>query len=162
PLATDYPIVWYDGQLSATELLYLLRNRYDDFAERLAMIDVANVRERVRSLGLLPEQACYDLLHCYRRSELQRAAERIACEDIVFTPAVGLYQVDWLEQMKRSFVEWMDTLAVAPLPLEDVLQASKARWSELAGYENATLEALLALWPEIGVHRTSIFDAMVE
>jgi len=161
-LAIDFPIVWYDGQLSATELLYLLRNRYDDFAARLAMIDVAIVRERVRNLGLLSEQACYDLLHCYRRSELQRAAEHVVCEDIAFTSGIGFYQVDWLEQMKRSFVEWMDALAVAPLSLTDVLQACKVRWPVLAGYEDAMLEALLGLWPEIRVHRTSIFDAIVE
>jgi predicted nuclease of restriction endonuclease-like RecB superfamily len=161
-LTTDFPIVWYDSQLSATELLYLLRNRYDDFAERLALIDVAIVRERVRSLGLLSEQACYDLLHCCRRSELQRAAEHVICEDITFTTGIGLYQVDWLEQMKRSFVEWMDALAVAPLPLADVLQTCKARWPALADCEDATLEALFGLWPEIRIHRTSIFDAMVE
>jgi len=161
-LAADFPIVWYDGQLSATELLYLLRNRYDDFAARLAMIDVAIVRERLRNLGLLSEQACYDLLHCYRRSELQRAAEHVVCEDIAFTPGIGLYQIDWLEQMKRSFVEWMDALEVAPLPLVDVLQAWKARWPMLADYQDTALEALLALWPEIRVHRTSIFDAIVE
>ncbi len=126
------------------------------------MIDVAIVRERVRNLGLLSEQACYDLLHCYRRSELQRAAEHVVCEDIAFTSGIGFYQVDWLEQMKRSFVEWMDALAVAPLSLTDVLQACKVRWPVLAGYEDAMLEALLGLWPEIRVHRTSIFDAIVE
>jgi predicted nuclease of restriction endonuclease-like RecB superfamily len=161
-LTADFPIVWYNSQLSATELLYLLRNHYDDFTERLALIDVAIVRERVRTLGLLSEQACYDLLHCYRRSELPRAAEQVVCEDIAFATGIGLYQVDWLEQMKRSFVEWMDTLAVAPLPLADVLQACKARWPVLADYGDATLEALFGHWPEIRIHRTSIFDAVVE
>src|SRR5213079_1294408 len=39
-IASDFPIVWYDGQLSASELLHVLRTRYDDFAERLALIDI--------------------------------------------------------------------------------------------------------------------------
>jgi predicted nuclease of restriction endonuclease-like RecB superfamily len=161
-LATDFPIVWYDGQLSASELLYVLRNRYDDFAGRLDQLDVATVRERVRSAGLLSEQVCYELLHCYRRSELQRAAAHVTCEDIAFTTGVGLYQVDWLEQMRDSFVDWIGTLAIAPVPLAEVLQACKARWPVLADYEDTALEALLGLWPEIRVHRTSIFDAVVE
>ena len=161
-LATDFPIIWYDGQLSASELLHVLRNRYDDFAERLAQFEVATVRERVRSAGLLSEQVCYELLHCYRRSELQRAAAHVACEDIAFTTGVGLYQVDWLEQMRDSFVDWIGSLAIAPVPLAEVLQACKARWPVLADYEDTALEALLGLWPEIHVHRTSIFDAVVE
>ena len=161
-LAADFPIVWYEGQLSASELLNVLRNRYDDFAGRLAQLDVAMVRERVRGAGLLSEQACYELLHCYRRSELPRASALVICEDIAFTAGVGLYQVDWLEQMRDSFVEWMETLAVASLPLAAVLQACKARWPALADCEDTTLEALLGLWPEIRVHRTSIFDAVVE
>jgi len=161
-LATDFPIVWYDGQLSASELLYVLRNRYDDFAGRLAQLDVATVRERVRSAGLLSEQVCYELLHCYRRSELQRAAAHVTCEDVVFTTGVGLYQVDWLEQMRDSFVDWIGSLAIAPVPLPEMIQACKARWPVLADYEDTALEALLELWPEIRVHRTSIFDAVVE
>jgi predicted nuclease of restriction endonuclease-like RecB superfamily len=161
-LATDFPIVWYDGQLSASELLYVLRNRYDDFAGRLAQLDVAMVRERVRSAGLLSEQVCYELLHCYRRSELQRAAAHVTCEDIAFTTGVGLYQVDWLEQMRDSFVDWIGSLAIAPVPLAEVLQTCKARWPVLADYEDTILEGLLGLWPEIHVHRTSIFDAVVE
>ena len=118
--------------------------------------------ERVRSAGLLSEQVCYELLHCYRRSELQRAAAHVTCEDIAFTTGVGLYQVDWLEQMRESFVDWIGTLAIAPVPLAEVLQTCKARWPVLADYEDTALEALLGLWPEIRVHHTSIFDAVVE
>src|SRR5205814_8265270 len=55
-IASLFPIVWYDGQLSATELLTLLRSRYDDFAERLASINVAEVQQRVASVGLLSER----------------------------------------------------------------------------------------------------------
>jgi len=159
---SEFPIVWYDGQLSATELLHVLRNHYDDFAERLARIDVAMVQERVRNVGLLSEQVCYKLLHCYRRSELQRAAGQVACADIAFATGVGLYQVDWLEQLRRSLVKWIGAATVAPLSLEDVLRECRTHWPMLADYENTALEGLLSLCSEIYIRRSSIFDAIVE
>ena len=38
----------------------------------------------------------------------------------------------------------------------------RTRWSMFTECEDATLEALLALWPEVQVQRSSIFDAVVE
>ncbi len=118
------------------------------------------IRERVESAGLLPERACYELLHCYRRSELQRAAERVVGEGIVFVPGIGLYQENWMERLRRWFVESIG--ALAQLPLADVLRESRVRWSVLVGCEDSTVEALLGLWPEIRVRRSSIFEAVVE
>jgi len=159
-IVASFPIAWYDGQLSVTELLKLLRSRYDDFAERLAAIDVAAVHKRVESEGLLPERACYELLHCYRRSELALAAKRVIGQEVAFVEGIGLYRVDWMEQLRTSFVEWIDNAGV--LSLADVLRESRARWPTLANCEDATLEALLGLWPEVHVRRSSIFDATVE
>jgi len=160
-VVSEFPILWYDGQLSATELLHVLRNHYDDFAERLAQIDVTMVRERARSMRLLSEQACYELLHCYRRSELLRAAEQVVCADIAFATGVGLYQVDWLERLRRSLVKWIGA-AAAPLSLENVFHECRTRWPMLADYEDTALEGLLSLCPEIYIHRSSIFDVAVE
>ena len=162
-IASFFPIVWYDGQLSVTELLRLLRSRYDDFAERLASIDVVEVQRQVENEGLLTEGACYKLLHCYRRSELALAAEhviRVSGQSVAFAPGIGLYRVDWMEQLRIWFVEWIGS--VGKLPLADVLRESRVRWPALAACEDAALEAILGLWPQVLVHRTSIFDAMVE
>jgi predicted nuclease of restriction endonuclease-like RecB superfamily len=155
-----FPVVIYDEQLSATEVLQVLRSRYDDFAERLASIDSAALREHVRREGLVAESACYDLLHCYRRSELPLAAARVIDADIVFTPGIGLYDVQWLEQVKDAFVGWLSTPGSASL--HDVLREMRRRWPALANCEDATIEALLALWPEVRVQRDSIFDATIE
>ncbi len=155
-----FPIVVYNEQLSATEVLQVLRSRYDDFAERLASIDIAALREHVRREGLAAETACYDLLHCYRRSELPLAAARVIDTDIAFTPGIGLYDVRWLEQVKSDFVAWLSTLRSASL--HDVLREMRRCWSALANCEDAAIEALLALWPEVRVQRNSIFDATVE
>src|SRR5437763_8793737 len=117
-IASRFPIVWYDGQLSVTELLSLLRNRYDDFAGRLASIKVAGVQKRVENEGLLSERSCYELLHCYRRSELALAAEhviRVSGQSVAFAPGIGLYRVDWMEQLRTSFVEWIGSVGKLPL-----------------------------------------------
>src|SRR5260370_1279892 len=165
-LGANFPIVEYDGQLSATDLLKVLRSRYDDLAERLARIDVDSVRKRIENAGLLSERACYELLHCYRRSELVRAAERVAGESIAFTPGVGLYRVEWLEQMRVSCVKWLgdgrrEGEDREPLSLSRVLTWIRTHWPALAACEDATLEAIIGLWPEVRILRSSIFEATV-
>jgi predicted nuclease of restriction endonuclease-like RecB superfamily len=171
-ISTDFPIIIYDGQLSATELLMVLRSRYDDLAERLAQIDVASVRKRIESDGLLPERACYALLHCYRRSELQQAAGQIVSEDIAFTPGIGFYQIHSLEHLRNSFVEWLEEKTARPgvvegndpgnpLSLSWVIQESRSHWPILATCEDTTIESLIGLWPEVHISRSSIFEATI-
>ena len=155
-----FPIAWYADQLSATEIIKLLRNRYDDFADRLALIDSAAVRQRVQAEGFLPERLCYELLHAYRRSELPQAAERVSGQGIAFSAGIGLYKLDWMEQLRTSFVLLIENLA-AP-SLSDVLREARARWSSLADCGDSTIEAILGLWPEVRVSRSSIFEATVE
>ncbi|MBV9616636.1 MAG: DUF790 family protein, partial [Ktedonobacteraceae bacterium] len=159
-IAAHFPIVYYDGQLSVTQVLQALHNHYDDFAERLEQIDIPQVRERVLRDGLLPERLCYEVLYCYRRSELSLAAERVVGADVLFTPGIGFYSLAWLEQLKHSFVAWLRTVRAAAL--SEVMQEARRRWPELSICEDATIEAVLALWPEIQIRRASIFEAMVE
>ncbi|HKF38466.1 MAG TPA: DUF790 family protein, partial [Ktedonobacteraceae bacterium] len=166
-LGTNFPIVEYDGQLSATEVLKVLRSCYDDFAERLARIDVDSVRKHIEHAGLLSERACCELLHCYRRSELLRAAERVAGESIAFTPGVGLYHVDWLEQIRGAFVKWLGEGGRGegedrePVSLSRVLTWVRTYWPALAACEDVTVEAIVGLWPEVRILRSSIFEATV-
>lgn len=160
-IANSFPIAWYEGQLSATELLNVLRSAYDDFAERLAQLDPGVVQEHVRRTGLVPERACYDLLHCYRRSEVQRGSERVVGGDIAFVSGIGLFSHHWMEHLRGSFVEWIGE--AGRLSLADVLRESRERWPQLTSCEDATIEAILGLWPEaVCVNRTSIFAATVE
>ncbi|MGH2494065.1 MAG: DUF790 family protein [Ktedonobacteraceae bacterium] len=160
-LAADFPIAEYDGQLSATELLKVLRGYIDDFAQRLAAIDVASVRQRVQQEKWLPERVCFEVLHCYRRSELARAVEGIMGNGIAFTPGVGLYDINWLEHLSVSFVEWLGENGRQAMPLGEMLQECRSHWPVLAQANDASLEALLSLWPTIQIRRNSIFEAMV-
>jgi hypothetical protein len=171
-----FPIIYYHNQLSATEVLQVLRSKYDDAALRLSQIDVADVRDRTRSVQLLPERDCYTLLRCYRRSELILAAERITGEGIAFAPGIGFYLVDSLEQLRGSFVEWLGQLLrkgytdraddlqlknKEALPLDWVLSESRSRWPILDTCEDSAIEAIFSLWPEVYINRISIFEATI-
>ncbi len=159
-ILSAFPVVLYDGQLSATDVLALLRTHYDDFAERLAQIDVVAVREHVHQRGLLSEHICAETLHCYRRSELQQAVESILDDSIRFSIGVGLYTRTWMEQIQQSFLIWMR--AVRSVALLDALQELRTYENVLQTCEDEVLEAMINMWPEVQVHRTSIFDAFVE
>jgi predicted nuclease of restriction endonuclease-like RecB superfamily len=169
-IAMDFPIVFYGEQIAVTDVLQILRSRYDNFAERLALIDQRAVQEQVRRVGLLPEYACYDALHCYRRSELTCAAERVLAEDIVFVPGVGLYHTTWLAQLKYAVLNWLRNKHVASF--HDVAQAvemsplqaraDQDRSSALWARDESILENLLMSWPELHIKRSSIFDITVE
>jgi len=158
-LAADYPLVEYRDQLSATDLLRVLQTRYDDFEERLASLDVERVRSQVRAAGFVPERACYELLRCYRRSELPRAAARVLDPEMAYLPGLGLYLLDWLEHRHVSFVEWIEAKCESELPLSPILQECKSRWPELAGCDDVAIETLIGLWPEMQIRRSSIFEA---
>jgi predicted nuclease of restriction endonuclease-like RecB superfamily len=159
-LAADYPLVEYRGQLSATDLLRMVQERYDDFAERLTGLDVKSIRASVRAAGFVPERACYTLLNCYRRSELARAAAHVLVADVsAYTPGLGLYLHTWLEHLRRSFVEWVEAKGEYELSLSIILQESRVRWPELAACEDAAIEMLVSFWPEVQIRRSSIFEA---
>ncbi len=163
-IAEHFPIVYYHGQLSATDILQMLRTHFDDLPQRLASIDSVAVRQQVMREGWIAEPTCYALLHCYRRSELALAAAQVVggiddTAGITFTPGIGLYTLDWLEHLRVSFVEWLGKMGV--VPLADVLRACRTRWPQFATSEDAALEALFSLWPEVQVKRSSIFDATI-
>ncbi|GAC1457723.1 MAG: hypothetical protein PVSMB2_13000 [Ktedonobacteraceae bacterium] len=155
-----FPVVLYEGQLSATDVLAVLRNHYDDFAERLAQIDSVAVRERIQRDGLLSEHLCAEVLHCYRRSELQQAVEGIMNEEITFSSGIGLYTNGWMERVQQSFLAWMRFQHSTVLL--DALQELRMHEAVLQTCEDETLEAMISMWPEFRVRRASIFDAHVE
>ena len=166
-IASHFPIVYYHGQLSATDILQMMRTHFDDLPQRLASIDSVAIRQQVLREGWIPERTCYPLLHCYRRSELALAAGQVVGDvgdmddgtGIAFSPGIGLYTLDWLEHLRVSFVEWLGKMGV--VPLADALREWRSRWPRFAAGEDTTLEALFSLWPEVQVKRSSIFEATI-
>jgi len=164
-IAADFPFVYYQNQLSATDLLQVLRTTYDDFAERLAAIDMVAVQTRIAQDGFVREQICYELLHCYRWSELQQAAVRVCADDtlrLFYVAGLGCYQLDWFARFEQRFVAWMrEEHAPEAVPLSLVVQEIKQRWSELSGCDDVVCETLLGLCTAVTIRRDSIFDAQV-
>src|SRR5207253_11098342 len=72
------------------------------------------------------------------RSELPQAAVRVSGQGIAFSAGIGLYKLDWMEQLRTSFVLLIENLA-AP-SLTDVLREARARWSSLADCEDRSEE----------------------
>ncbi|GAC1357132.1 MAG: hypothetical protein NVS2B12_27620 [Ktedonobacteraceae bacterium] len=161
----NFPVVVYQDQLSATSVLQELRKHYDDFAQRLASVDIALVREKVRREGFVAEQFCYPLLRCFRRSELQQAAERVVMDnadnktEIAFVAGIGLFHHDWLAKLKQDFLRWLT--AAQTTTLREAIAFIKARYSILDACPDTTIESLLSLWYEIVLQRDSIFDASI-
>jgi predicted nuclease of restriction endonuclease-like RecB superfamily len=162
-LARHFPIIYYDQQLSVTDVLHTLESRYDDFPSRLARVDVEGVRTHIRQCGLLSEHDSYALLQCYSHSELQRAAERIVDEQIVFLAGVGFYHSLWMQQLHRRIMTWINNKIQqkVSLPLGEILQEMRRDTTELTASEDMALELLLSTWSELQVQRDSIFEATV-
>ncbi len=168
-LTPDFPLIEYDGQLSATEVVGVLRRHIDDFAERLALVDYEAVRRRVREEGWLPERASFAALHCYRRAELAQAVEQIIRGEgdgdvgggILFAPGVGLYDRVWLEHLGASFVEWLGNHVSRKVSLQEALSECRTWQPALNACDETSFEALLGLWPAVYLRRSSIFEATI-
>lgn len=161
PIAALFPIVYYDGQLSATEVLHVLRHHYDDFAERLMLIDSAAVQAQVAARYVLSERACYEVLHCYRRSELQQAVEQVLTSQLAFLAGLGLYDIAWMATVRSSFSQWL-AMMPSSLSLQVALSELKTRWPVLQQCEDVGLESLLGTWSGVQIRRDSIFDATIQ
>ncbi|GHO87199.1 DUF790 family protein [Dictyobacter formicarum] len=165
PIAADFPVVYYQGQLSVMDVLQLLQERYDDFADRLKLLDVAQIQRQVQRQGFIAERQCYALLHCYRRSELLQAVTLSGVSDkadISFVSGLGFYSHDWLIQLKQSFLSWLEQQPGCAIGWHEALQELRRLSPVLQQAEDATLETLVNLWDEVHIQRTSIFDVTIE
>ena len=169
----DFPIVYYKDQISIADLLQVLRQHYDDFAARLALIDTLQVRQTVQQRGLLPDAECATLLHCYRRTEVQQAAALVCTEQsgslppIAYVAGLGLYTHSWFQTLTRTFLTRLTTALAqqtgqtGALPLSSALTLLRSSDPALQSSVDATLETILGLCSELQVQHASIFDATV-
>jgi Uncharacterized conserved protein len=172
-IAQDFPIVYYKDQLALADLLQILRQRYDNFAARLAQIDPVQVRQLIEQRGLLPEAECADVLHCYRLTEVQQAAALICAPQdtttdpvsvCAYVPGLGFYTYSWFQSLMSTFLTQLTThmaQQTSPLLLPTALALLRRCGPALQSSADATLETLIGLCPELSIQRTSIFDATV-
>lgn len=166
-IALHFPIIYYDGQLSASEVISVLEHHYDDFAQRLAQLDIAAIREMVQERGILSERDCYEVLHCYRRSELQQMAQHITQEtntgEVCFVAGVGLYTLTWMGQIEKNVLQWIaQQRQTATIHIGEVFQELRRTYSGLANCEDTTLEAIISCWSGVQLNRSTIFDATLQ
>jgi hypothetical protein len=105
------------------------------------------------------------LLSSYRRSELQQAADLICSDtagEIVFTAGLGLYHYRWSMRVKVALLNWLRASNATTISWNDVLSELREQYPNLSHCEDATIETLVGLWPEIRIKRDSIFDVTVE
>jgi predicted nuclease of restriction endonuclease-like RecB superfamily len=165
----DFPIVSYKDQISIADVLYVLRQHYDDFSERLGLIDVEHVRNTIRQRGFIVERECGILLHTYRRAELQQAAARIYAEQhdladaCVYVPGLGIYAQSWLQKLQHTFYTWLaqEQQQSQTVSLSTALAALRTGDDTLRTSPDTLLETLIGLWPEVHIQRDSIFDAAI-
>lgn len=172
-IAQDFPIVYYKDQISIADLIHVLRQHYDDFAARLALIDPLQVRQAVQQRGLLPDAECATLLHCYRRTEVQQAAALVCNEQfgslpsITYVAGLGLYTHSWFQTLTRTFLTRLaaaitsQTGQTGYLPLSSALTLLRSSDPALQSSVDVTLETILGLCSELQVQHASIFDATV-
>ncbi|GCE04060.1 DUF790 family protein [Dictyobacter aurantiacus] len=165
PIAADFPVVYYQGQLSVMDVLQLLQEHYDDFADRLKLLDVAQIQRQVQQQGFIAERQCYPLLHCYRRSELQQAVTVSGVSnstDITFVAGLGLYAQNWLAHVRQAFLSWLEKQPGGTAVWHEALQELRCLTPDLQQSEDATLETLVSLWDEVRIQRASIFEVTIE
>jgi hypothetical protein len=167
-LESALPVLWYRDAPRASALLDLLDVAFDDFAERLALVDYAQVRREVAARGRIPPLESMALLHCYSRAELARALEaRVAMSDRegdgalpVWMDDVGLCDPAWLDRALGA-LQWL--VAQAPggrLPLAQVAESLCEQADIRPALAEAGAEALVRR-AGLRVARSSLFSAEV-
>ncbi len=157
-------LLWYDEMVSVQALLTLLDRAYNDFAERLAALDVPRVSAEVLARGRIPPIEAQELLRCYTRAELGAAVRSLGQGVDVAAPVwvegVGLCSVTWLDAVQaRAHVEVALSVA-GRMPLDSLRARLVAAQPELAELSEPAVE-MLALRAGLHVLRSSIFEAEV-
>ena len=162
-IAHDFPLIFYEKQISVSDVLHVLRQRYDDFAERLQRLALPEICQQIHQAGLIREYDCYHLLNCYRRDEIQRAAQRVTQSDerLIFAPGLGIYARSWLARVHSLCRDYLAALQAAEIALGDLADWLRRQEPALQRCEESAIETLLCLCPELSVKRDSLFAATV-
>ena len=181
------PVLWYANRVSAAALLALLDRAYDDFPQRLAALDPAQIRAEVQLRGCVPPTEASTLLHCYTRNELSAALAHINAQQLdANSPREGGVAVDqgagalpptnskaagelhWLDGLGLCAASWFDTLltrihelvASAPTGRLSLAALGQQLARELHDISPTSVEELASRAGLI-VSRASIFDIEV-
>lgn len=162
-LDPSIPVLWYGNRVSAASLLALLDRSYDDFVQRLATLDTAQIRAEVQTRGWVAPAEAFALLHCYTRSELAAAlahlnAARQPDPGVPHAPthahggaaitagrSRGDGDLPTQNEDGENEVHWLDGLGLCSAPWLAVLLARICAQVESASGGRLTLAALTEL-----------------
>ncbi|HEX8036343.1 MAG TPA: DUF790 family protein, partial [Ktedonobacterales bacterium] len=161
------PVLWYGNRVSAAALLGLLDRAYDDFAQRVAALDPAQIRAEVQKRGCVPPTEAFVLLHCYTRSELAAALDHIngapsedSSPSIHWIEGLGLCSTPWLATLLERIRVHVESTADGRLSLTALTEHIAGEVSEARDVSSSSIE-LLAAQAGLTVSRASIFDVEV-
>ncbi|MGZ3677400.1 MAG: DUF790 family protein [Ktedonobacterales bacterium] len=161
------PVLWYANRVSAAALLGLLDRAYDDFAQRVAALDAAQIRAEVQMRGCVPLTEAFALLHCYTRSELAAALDHIneappdnAIQSLQWIDGLGLCSPPWLATLLDRIRECVESAADGRLSLTALTERIAGDVAELRDASPASIE-LLAAEAGLAVSRASIFEVEI-
>lgn len=162
------PVLWYTNRVSAAALLALLDRAYDDFAQRLAALDPAQIRAELQTRGRVPPAEAFALLRCYTRTELAAALDHInngtrsgqGDASLHWLDGLGLYSSPWLSALLTRIRDQVESAPDGRLPLAALTEHLAAEMCELRDIAPASIEAL-ATQGGLIVSRASIFDAEI-
>lgn len=167
-LDASYPFVWYRAErISAPAVVAALQRAYDDFAGRLAALDLPALLAEVARRGAIPPTEAAAALHSYTRDEQTQALAALAGH----AASQGATAPEWLDGLGLCAASLLDRLAararvaVAAAGGRLALSELGARISETSnGHEKwaelteAAVEAL-AMRAGLQVERASLFAA---
>lgn len=166
-LDATIPVLWYANRVSAAVLLALLDRAYDDFAQRLAALDPAQIRAEVQMRGCIPPAEAFAILHCYTRTELAAALAHIntgapddANSSLHWIDGLGLCSFPWLATLQRHIREQVESAPGGRLSLAALTQRLTEDVREIRETSPASIE-LLATQAGLTVARASIFDVEI-
>lgn len=166
---SSFPLLWYRDHVSAQALINLLEARYDDFDERRASVQAAEVLDEVGARGLLPWGECAGVLRTYSRTELLVVVEDIvqhaSAHDIApprLIEGVGLAAASWLDRARAAIGRWVDASGEQGLALAALAERATEPPDELV-HQDIGLSGAEALAGAAGfaVVRASIFEPRV-
>ncbi len=165
-----FPFLWYrdNGAINAAQLVTVIERAYDDFAARLAALDLPRIRAEVTMRGRIPPTESMALLHCYTRDELAATRKLLTGDasdhtsgDISWIDGVGLCSARWRAEVVSRLLATVRAAPGGQLALANLRDALNA--SETGDPGDFTDEATEALARMAGaaVNRESLFAVMV-
>lgn len=162
-LEISFPFLWYhDDAISAPALIESIQRAYDDFADRLASLDLDRLLDETQRRGVIPTREAAAAFRCYTRAEVAQAVQALAARATHHNSLAP----EWVEGLGLCSPPALDTLASeAATAVTDA--GGRMPLTTLAAALSATqpvaeiVAEVIAIRAGMSVERASLFAAEV-